>query len=145
MPLILEHIDAIARKKQRDVLFIEFHPVIRFDDDDDLESAFIDYDYDNDPKRNTLLAWLEAQGIAFSWCMPMASECGFGPYQGQLYIDLPMDEANAAYCLLRDHLEYPDGSMRDDQVRFYVLPLAVAMTNAHNDEPGFWKKWAEEF
>lgn len=26
MPMLIEHIDAIARKKQRAVLFIAFHP-----------------------------------------------------------------------------------------------------------------------
>jgi hypothetical protein len=56
-----------------------------------------------------------------------------------------MDETDPRYCQLRDYLEHPDGSMRDDNVRFYVLKLEVAMQNAHHDEPGFWELWAETF
>ena len=33
MPMLIEHIDAIARKKQRDVLYVTFHPP-KSDDED---------------------------------------------------------------------------------------------------------------
>jgi len=42
-------------------------------------------------------------------------------------------------------LEYPDGTMRFDDVKFYVVPLQDPMKNAHHDEPGFWERWAENF
>lgn len=28
MPMLIEHIDAIARQKQRGVLYVEFHPLV---------------------------------------------------------------------------------------------------------------------
>jgi hypothetical protein len=35
--------------------------------------------------------------------------------------------------------------MRFDKAKFYVVTLDAAMKNAHDDEPGFWDKWAEDF
>lgn len=138
MPVLIEHIDAIARQKQRAVLYLEFHP----------QSAFADssaYDYEVDNKRQAFLDWLQQHGIGWQPSAPIASGCGFGAYLGQIYIDLPMDDDDPLYCCLRDHLEYPDGSMRDPNQRFFYLPLEIAMRNAYHDEPGFWEKWARDF
>jgi hypothetical protein len=140
MPLLIEHIDAIARQKQRDVLFVEFHSQPTDD-----ESFIHSHDWQGDPKRQALIKWLDKQEITWCCCSAFASEDGFDSYQGQIYIDLPMDEANPSYCQLCDHLEHPDGSMRDEQVCFYVLPLEAAMRNAHHDQPEFWQQWAEDF
>lgn len=139
MPLLIEPIDAIARQKQRDVLFVEFQP--RNED----KSLFHSHDWEDDPKRQALIKWLDQQAIAWCCCSAFASEDSFDSYQGQIYIDLPMDETNPRYCQLRDHLEHPDGSMRDEQVCFYVLPLEAAMRNVHHDQPEFWQQWAEDF
>ena len=38
MPMLIEHIDAIVRKKQRDVLYVTFHP--KKPDDDDVSTLF---------------------------------------------------------------------------------------------------------
>jgi hypothetical protein len=138
MPVIIEHIDAIARQKQRGVLYIDFRPTT---DDEELFS----YDYEDDERRQALLDWLDQQGIAWCRCVEVASEDGFEDYAGQIYIDLALDESNPTYCLLRDHLECPDGSMRDSNMTFYHLPLETAMQNAHHDEPGFWERWAKDF
>jgi hypothetical protein len=143
MPLLIKNIDAIARKKQRDVLFVAFHPENDSLDDDAFDED--DYDWEDDPKRTAFLAWLDQQGIGWEYCAPMASECGFGRYLGQVYIDLAMDDNDPLYGRLRDYLEYPDGAMRDENLRFYYLPLAKALENAHHDEPGFWERWAAEF
>jgi hypothetical protein len=35
--------------------------------------------------------------------------------------------------------------MKFEGAKFCYLPLAVAMENAHHDEPGFWDRWAENF
>lgn len=139
MPAIIEHIDAIARKKQRGVLSVDFRPTT-----DDIEELF-SYDYETDERRQALLDWLDQHGIAWRPCAHVASENGFEAYAGQIYIDLALDESDPKYCLLRDHLEYPDGSMRDSNVTFYYLPLEAAMQNAHHDEPGFWERWANNF
>lgn len=66
---------------------------------------------------------------------------GFVP--GQIYIGLPYEESDPRYCQLRDHLENPDGTMRDSHVTFYVISLQLANMNVHHDEPGFWERWGE--
>ncbi len=139
MPLLIQHIDAIGRQKQRAVLFIEFHP-----QSDDFDEQY-SYDYETDRERQVFIDWLQQHGIGWAPCAPVASETGFGPYLGQVYIDLAMDDNDALYCQLRDYLEFPDGSMRNPNHRFFYMPLEIAMRNAHHDEPGFWEKWAENF
>ena len=100
MPRHIEHIDAIARKKGRTVLYLEFHP-------------------------QPFKKWRD--------------------YLGQVYIDVTYDENLPRYRTLRDYLEYPNGSIRHDGVRFYAMSLDHAMKNAEHDEPGFWERWAEGF
>jgi len=142
MPYLIDHIDAIARQKQRAVLFVEFHPQ---DTEDDSPLSYLNYDYEHDARRQAFMDWLDERSIGWCPCAPIADECGFESYLGQVYIDLRMDESDPTYCELRDHLEHPDGSIREDNVRFYVLKLEVAMQNAHHDEPGFWERWSETF
>ena len=141
--MIVEHIDAIARKKQRSVLFIVFHPI---------ESGigkkyagWMNYNYEKDRRRKGVLKWLKLHDIH---CQPsgyVASENGMLPYLGNIYIDVPFDENDPQYLLVRDYLENADGTLRDKHVRFCYLPLEHAMKNAHHDEPGFWDRCAETF
>ncbi len=150
MPKLIEHIDAIARKKQCAVLFIEFHPEKWGDyanemEDGECDDSWRDYEYRVDQRREKVLAWLDENVISWQECGPVANEQGFRSYLGEIYIDVPYDENNPQYRLVRDYLENPDGTMRDESIRFYCLPLEVAMKNAHHDEPGFWEKWAEKF
>lgn len=91
------------------------------------------------------MTWLDEHNIPWEKCGPVASETSFRSYLGEIYIDVPFDENDPRYCIVRDYLENPDGSMRDENVRFYYLPLEHAMKNAHHDEPDFWEKWAEKF
>jgi hypothetical protein len=143
MPMTIEHIDAIARREQRDVLYVCFHPQNWGDLGDD--GSWLDYDYDQDDRRNAVIMWLDDHSIPWVECGPIASETCMRSYLGEIYIDIPFDEGNPQYQLLRDYLEYPDGTMRDENVRFYYLSLEDAMKNAHHDDPGFWERWAEEF
>ena len=55
MPQLIEHIDAIGRKKQRDVLMLEFHPEwkLHIGNDDGEESE--SYNYENDKVRDEIL------------------------------------------------------------------------------------------
>ena len=138
MPMLIEHIDAIARKVKRDVLYIEFHP------SDDFE-IWKEYDYKTDPRRTKAIEWLEEHGIVWQECGQYASEYGFRSYLGEIYIDVPFDENNDTYCLVRDYLENTDGTMRDDNIRFWALAYERAMKNVHHDEPDFWEKWSEKF
>jgi len=136
MPELIEHIDAIARKKQRDVLSIRFYPQ---------DTDFMKYDYLQDPERLRVIAWLDEHGIAWQPCGPIADENCMPSYRGSIYVDVSYDTTDPTYELLRDYLENPDGTMRHPTVTFQYCPLELAMKNAHHDEPGFWDRWAERF
>ena len=141
MPMLLEHIDAIARKKQRDVLFIEF----RSPENEDGTPCESDFDWKTDPLRRQVCQWLTRHQIPWQECGHFANENCMMSYQGQIYIDVPYDGDNPMYRKVRDYLENPDGSMRFGTVIFWRLSLKIAMRNAHHDEPGFWENWAERF
>ncbi|MBA9857229.1 MAG: hypothetical protein GXP07_24150 [Betaproteobacteria bacterium] len=66
-------------------------------------------------------------------------------YAGEVYLDVPFDRRNALYRKVQAFLEHPDGTMKFSDVGFYIVPLELAMKNAHHDEPGFWERWAEDF
>ena len=140
MPMLIEHIDAIARKKGRDVLFLDF-PM--GESDDPLESFNVDWDCL--PIRKEIVEWLGAHEIEWSSCGHFANENMMCGYQGRIYIDVPFDTTDPVYQKLSDYLETPEGGMKLEGVKFCYLPLEMAMKNAHNDEHGFWEKWAENF
>ena len=136
MPAVLQHIDQIAREKQRTVLYLMFTQ--------EGVSPF-DLDYENHAERQMVMQWLNEQGYAYWPCGHFADPCLMCGYLGYLYIDTPMDEALPAYRRLCEYLENADGTMRWPGVVFAYLPLEDAMENADMDEPGYWEKWAEKF
>lgn len=142
MPQLIEFIDAIARKKGRDVLFVCFGPA---DDETDSLREGGWHDWENDPNRIDLIAWLKAKGIGWSLCGGFASENTMSSYQGEIYLDVPFDKADPVYQALSNRLENPDETRKIPGVTFCYVPLECAMRNAHHDEPGFWEKWAENF
>ncbi|WP_254699777.1 hypothetical protein [Trinickia violacea] len=134
---MIEHIDAIARRKQRDALFVTF-----FDDPSGERSPYRWVDH---PARATIIAWLDAHGYAWEPCGEVADERVMRSYRGSIYIDAPFDRGDSLYRELEAFLEYPDGSLRLPHMRFLVIGLEYAQENAHHDEPGFWERWAEDF
>ena len=141
MPMLIEHIDAIARKKGRDVLFLDF-PQRKNKNIFDLYSM----DWDSLPIRQQIIAWLDQNQIGWSHCGHFADENMMGGgYQGRIYVDVPFDTKDPIYQKLSDYLETPNGKMKFKGVKFCYLPLEMAMKNAHHDEPGFWERWAENF
>lgn len=137
MPRHIEYIDAIARKKGRDVLYLEFHPKPF--------KEWRNYQYEDDATRAAVLAWFDAHEVPWSECGPFANPNLMAPYLGQVYIDVPYDDTLPEYRALCTYLEHPDGSIRHAGVRFYLMSLDHAMDNAAHDEPGFWERWAEDF
>lgn len=137
MPALIEHIDAIARQKGRAALYLEFHP--------QAAAERRNYHYQQDPMREQVLAWLDANGVPWQPCGPLANPALMASWLGQVYLDLPWDETLPAYQVLRDYLELPHGGMRHAGVRFYAMPLELAMRNAEHDEPGYWQRRAEVF
>ncbi len=142
MPMLIEHIDAIARKKQRAVLYVTFEP-----HQSDARASWkrFSYNWEKDPMRETVCQWLTEHHIPWQPCGAVADENMMCSYRGQIYLDVPYDDNDPLYVLVRDYLENPDGSRRFESVYFWYLPLDKAMENAHHDEPGFWEKWAENF
>ena len=143
MPQLLKHIDRIAREKQRDVLYVQFHdPDWQWEEFSEFLSTF---DYKESLPRKTVLEWLPANDIPFFPCGGIANERTMIAYMGQLYIDVPFDESNPIYRRLAEFLEYPEGGMKIPGVFFCAVSLNCAMQNAHHDEPGFWERWADGF
>lgn len=134
MPQVIRHIDAIAREKKRDVLFVIFH-----------ENLGDDIDWEELPIRKTIIDWLDKHGMQWECCGHYASENMMCSYRGQIYIDVSFDESNPEYQKLRDFLEHPDGTMRYAGMKFCYDTLDHAMENLHHDAPGFWENWAENF
>lgn len=135
MPQQLEHIDAIARKLNRDVLYLEFLKAQRPHH----------VDYRSLESRSCIMQWLDREGIEWRECGQVASETVMRSYAGEIFIDVLFNEADDRYRKVQAFLEYPDGSMRFEDVRFYVVSLQFATKNAHHDEPGFWDRWADNF
>jgi len=137
MPAIIEHIDAIARKKQRDVLYVTFQPSTKWDSPR--------YDWETDPIRQTVTAWLTKHHVPWWHCAEFADENSMMSYMGQIYLDIPIDDDYSLYQQVRDYLEHPDGKRKFASVGFWYLTLEMAQKNAHHDAPGFWEQWAENF
>jgi hypothetical protein len=133
--MLIEHIDAIARAKQRDVLFLTFTRDGKRDPGK----------YAQNESRIQILRGLDEMEIRWEPCGEIASEYRWASYDGSVYIDVPFDTLDPLYQKLAAFLEYPDGTMRFPDTRFFVLSLDVAMKNAHHDEPGFWDTVAENF
>ena len=145
MPMVIEHIDAIARQKQRDVLFVAFHrsAPATVDVEEILDDSRLEWE--TLPVRQQIIDWLDAQGIGWAPCGHFADMGLMMGYQGQLYIDVPYDRALPAYQAVQALLEFPDGRMQFPDATFYCCSLDQAMTNATHDEPGFWERWANNF
>jgi len=136
MPQLIEHIDAIARRKQRDVLFLEFLG-------NEIDSPRSRWNWGASVGRQTVINWLKANQIRCQSCGDIAETNSMTPHAGQIYIDVPYDETDSVYQKVLRYLETPDGSSRLPGVRLFVLKLHIAMENVHHDEPGFWDRWAE--
>lgn len=114
MPQLMQHIDAIAREKNRDVLFVHFE-------------NYEENDQNLDSQRQNVLNWLEQNNIEYTPCMGFEEEGLIDSYLGDIYIDVPFDLENAQYQILSDYLEDEDGEMKIEGVYFFVLYLETAI------------------
>lgn len=143
MPQVIEHIDAIARHKQRDVLFLKFSDPEN--PDGEIKKLNSDWDWETSVSRQLVIEWLNNNQISWQACGDVANINSMRSYAGQIFIDVPFEETNPVYRQVLDYLENPDGSTRRPGVWFFALTHHAAMKNAHHDEPGFWDRWAENF
>ena len=153
MPQLLEQIDAIARQKQRGVLYVEFHPrALAPQARENLSAQDVqawktmpDSAWQSLPIPQQIIDWLDAQGIGWRPCGHVADVGLMMGYRGQLYIDLSFDQSLPAYQALQAFLENPDGTMRYREALVFYCSLEEASKNAAHDAPGFWSRWAENF
>jgi len=140
MPAVMKLLDKIAREKQRDVLFVTFrkkdvylHPP---EDEDVL------FDWQSHGIREDLIAYLEMNEIPYQPCFPAHPTNGFlylgSPYNGQLYIDVPVDLSDPVYQKVEEYCEKSDGSSRFPEMTLWIYDLERAKKNSEHDEPGFW-------
>src|SRR5437879_7035618 len=126
MPILLEHIDAIARQKQRGVLYLEFHPLaIDPKAGENLSEQDVwawktmpDSAWETLPIRQQIIDWLDARGIGWQPCGHFADVGLMMGYRGQLYIDLPYNKSLPAFQALEALLGNTDGNMRYPEVFF---------------------------
>ena len=104
----LPYIDAIAREKNRDVLFVHFEDP-------------------NSPICEIVLAWLEDHEIGYAACLGLEEESLHNHELEHTYIDLAVDEEDSTYRELCEYLEDDDGNMKLDGVLFFVLSLETAL------------------
>jgi hypothetical protein len=140
MPQLIYHIDAIARKKGRDVVFVTFPEcdVWRL-------GKGRPKSYERCAARKTIIHWLDENHIGWEPCASIAREDSMESYAGQIYIDVPYDPDDVLFQKLTSFLENPDGTIKNEGAKHWHLPLELAMKNKHHDEPGFWEKWVENF
>lgn len=126
MPVILETIDAIARRLKRDVIFLD---IVERQDRPSRDR----------PEVVEATAWLDTQGIGWSPCF------GFLPglviFEGgprAIHIEVPFEPGSPLLHKLEDQFETPDGLPRHPDLALSLLRLETAMVNADQDEPGFW-------
>lgn len=143
--MLIEHIDAIARQKQRDVLYVVFNSPASDNKDEKEILGQADLEWETLPIRQQIIDWLNAQGIGWKPCGHFADVNLMMGYRGRLYIDLPFDKSLPAFQALTAFLELPDGSMRFPEATLFYCPLDKAMENAAHDEPRFWARLAENF
>jgi hypothetical protein len=111
---LLKHIDAIAREKNRDVLFVHF-------------DHYVHPDRDTNSVRQILIGWLEQQSIVYMPCLGVDQTVHSEIYLGGLYLDVPFDLHHKTYQKLSGYLEDDQGNMKIDGILFFVLSLALAL------------------
>lgn len=126
MPVILETIDAIARRLRRDVIFLDI-------------AERQDRHTRDRPEVAAATAWLAAEGIGWAPCfgfLPGMVILEGGPRA--IHIDAPFEPGSPLLHRLEDRFETPHGLPRHPDLILSLLRLETAMINADQDEPGFW-------
>lgn len=111
---LLKHIDAIAREKNRDVLFVHFE-------------QYVYPDQDAHSVRQMFIGWLEQQGIRYIPCLGIEPTGRSDVYSGSLYLDVPFDLQHKTYQKLSEYLEDDQGNMKIEGIQFFVLSLGLAL------------------
>lgn len=124
MPQIIRPIDEIAREMQRDVIFVQFH---------NFSTGFV-ADYRTNPSREAIISWLDEQRISHVPCGGFDSGCIVEGYDGELYIDVAIDENDENFLKLSEWFVGEGGKRRYENAWLFYLPLTVALLNSHEVE-----------
>lgn len=124
MPQLIRTIDEIAREKQRDVIFVQFH---------NFSTGFV-ADYRTNPSRAAIISWLDEQRIMYLPCGGFDSGCIVEGYDGELYIDVAIDEKDDNFFKLSEWFLRDEGEPRHENAWLFYLPLAVALLNSNEEE-----------
>ena len=127
MPQLIMYIDEIARRKQRDVIYIEFQN----------RETGVRLDYRLNPSRTAILDLFDANGIPYCECGGIASDIGLESYQGQIYADVPFDKGSPSFRTVVRLLTLAKTLAEDQEPQLRHLSLSSAMENAHQDEAEF--------
>ena len=140
MIFCLEHIDAISRKRNRDVIYIDFISPASLGEKNSkkINPKFLP-NWEANLERIELITWLESEGIAWQPCAPFANPSVLEEkYSGQIYIDLPIEKSNIKFTRLEKFLENSDGTPRLRGVRFQFCSQEEALRNSEHDKPEYW-------
>lgn len=122
MAVLVEAIDAISRRLERDVLMLMCDRGTR-------------------EARSEAKHWLSENGFQYQICVPFVTGCiQFEAPATEVYIDLEYDPNSAAFKLLDAHFENTDGTPVFVGVRFALLTHELALLNKEQDEPGYWDR-----
>jgi hypothetical protein len=132
MPQLIRTIDEIAREKQRDVIFVQFH---------NFNTGFVS-DYRTNASRKTIIKWLKQNNVSYTPCGGFDTGSIVEGYGGELYVDILIDENDSNFFKLVELFSSEGGGRRFDDAWLFYLPLAVALLNADeesdDDSLNYW-------
>jgi len=115
MPLLIEHIDDIARRLNRDVLLIG---------PDRMTDSHHSLNWKDSVDRSGLLTWLDEQNINWEPCGWLSSQSVMEGYRGDIYLDFPYSAADTRYLHLKAFVqEQEDGSTKWAGVKIYLFSI----------------------
>ncbi len=129
MVLLIKTIDAIARERNEDVIFLSILAP------------------DGSPTRHhpalkEATEWLSCEGIGWALCgafQPDWISLGAGPHA--IFIDAPYRPGSDLLARLDAQFEKEDGTPRIPGLVLTLLTLEEAMVNAAQDDPDFWDRF----
>lgn len=129
MPMVLEHIDGIARRLGRDVLVAMPPPAVhRLGDLDFLLEESEQTAWEEVDTRRKAIAFLEMEGIAWTPCFGLeVPGLIFRPYLGEIFIDVANDPTDVKYGKVCAFFEHPGGTPRHEDFRLFLVPLDLAV------------------
>lgn len=117
MPQLINYMDQEAVERNKDLYFVGF-------DCGADEFGLRERVKDDDPRLLELMDWCNTVQIGTKFVGPR-SDSGWIE-GGPLYLALDVQPGDGKYELATEHLENPDGTMKREDVAFYILPLSIA-------------------